>query len=260
MIANIIPSWLFIFVYFSVLFIIGTLKKDNSIVDTGWGLGFVLVALFTFIRTLPADSVDILLLVLVLVWGCRLASHIFTRNHKKGEDYRYVEFRKKWGKWAVPKAFFQVYMLQGFMMGCISICYVWAFNVKGKVFSIFVVLGALVWLLGFYFESTADRQLKAFIANPENRGKILSTGLWKYSRHPNYFGEATMWWGIFIIAFFTTGNIFLIISPITITVLVRFVSGVPLLEKSMQKNPGFAQYAKTTNTFIPFFPKKGDKS
>lgn len=255
----VISSWIFILVYFSVLFIIGMLQKDNSIVDMGWGFGFVLVALFTFFRTWPADGIDFLLLALVVIWGGRLASHIFTRNQKRGEDFRYASFRKSWGKWLVPRAFFQIYMLQAFMMGSISIGYIWALTVADKHFSIFVFLGILVWLFGFYFESTADRQLKMFLSNQNNRGKVLSTGLWKYSRHPNYFGEATMWWGIFIISFAVSGNIFLIISPITITILVRFISGVPLLEKTMLKNPEYRNYARKTNTFLPFSPKKGGK-
>lgn len=250
----------FILIYFMVFFLIGTSIKNNAIVDLGWGMGFVFSALFALLAGQyfgqSPDLVSLLLLIMVTFWGARLSYHIFKRNHGKPEDFRYANFRKEWGKWVVPRAFLQVYLLQAIMMMLIGSGVFYTIGVQGKLLNWGVFLGLFVWLIGYYFEVVGDRQLAVFKSKPENKGKVMTTGLWQYTRHPNYFGEATMWWGIFIIALSTTGSWLTLISPVVITYLLLFVSGVPLLEKKYQGNPEFEAYAKKTSKFIPWYPKR----
>lgn len=167
-----------------------------------------------------------------------------------------MAFRKAWGKWVVPRAFLQVYMLQGALMFLIALPFILLEGAAKPVNAVLYVIGLFVFATGFAFESIGDAQLKAFLKQPENRGKIMSTGLWRYTRHPNYFGEATLWWGIFLIALSGGVTPFALIGPVTITLLLLFVSGVPLLEKSMKDKPGYAEYAAKTSIFVPWFPKK----
>lgn len=247
---------LLIFMYFFIFFIVGTLIKNNSIVDMGWGIGFVLVAWFVFLRSETQPLPQILMTLFVSVWGLRLFYHILKRNLGKPEDFRYATWRKEWGKYIIPRAFLQVYMLQGVFMFLVSLSVILFPSVVTQVNLPVMIVGACIWILGFFFEAVGDYQLKVFLANPENRGTLMRTGLWQFTRHPNYFGEATMWWGIFLIALSGGTSLFAIISPITITCLLLFVSGIPLLEKSMKTKPGFEEYARKTSIFIPWFPKK----
>ncbi len=251
---------LIVFLYFFVFFLVATVIKNNSIVDMGWGAGFVVIALATlFIEGSFAER-NLIVTVLVTIWGGRLTYHIVRRNWGKPEDFRYAKWRKEWGRWLVPRAFFQVFMLQGAMMLAIGypIVLINAYPVSGL--TTFDVIGLLIWITGFFFESVGDKQLAEFLRNPANKGKVIQSGLWKYTRHPNYFGEATMWWGIFLLALSVPLGWTGIISPLTITVLLLFISGVPMLEKSMMENPEYREYARVTSKFIPWFPKKKNVS
>lgn len=245
-----------VFVFYIILFIAGQIKKNNSIIDIFWGFGFVLAAVYAVIANKAYNLSSIVVLILVSVWGLRLSSHIWKRNRGKAEDFRYVNFRKSWGnKWVKLKAFLHVYMLQYTMLLLISSAYI-NIILKNQVnFNYFLLIGLLIWCIGFYFEAMSDFQLKQFKLDANNKGKIMTKGLFKYSRHPNYFGEATMWWGIYVIGLGVSGWVY-IISPITITVLVRFVSGVPMLEKHYENNEAFQDYAKKTSIFIPCLPRK----
>jgi steroid 5-alpha reductase family enzyme len=129
-------------------------------------------------------------------------------------------------------------------------------TMKGGVLNVLDLLGIIIWIVGFYFESTGDAQLKKFIADPANKGKLMDKGLWHYSRHPNYFGEVTMWWGIFVIALSVPYGIVSIIGPIVITILITKISGIPLVEKSFAGKPGFDEYKRTTSIFFPLPSKK----
>ena len=247
-----ITAAIIILVYFTALFVIGTLRKNNSIVDIGWGIGFVLLAWTLLVLRLPLALVRTTITLLVTLWGVRLFYHILKRNHGKPEDFRYVAFRKAWGKWVVPRAFFQIYMLQGFLMFMIALPYILEGNASAPVNAVLYGAGLLV----FAFEAVGDAQLKSFLRDPANKGKIMTSGLWRYTRHPNYFGEATIWWGIFLLALSGGVTPFAVLGPITITMLLLFVSGVPLLERDMKNRPGYAEYAEKTSIFIPWFPKK----
>ncbi len=234
--------------YFLLFFIIATIIKNNSIVDIGWGLGYVIVVWILFFISKEYTITKIIVNILVSLWGLRLFYHILKRNIFKEEDFRYKKWRQDWGKWVVPRALFQIFLLQGFFMFAVGLAvnYVNIYNIE---FSWWMLTGIFVWLIGYFFEVVGDRQLRNHIK--QKNKNLLTTGLWKYTRHPNYFGESLMWWGLFLIVFIGDTQIYLILSPIVITILLRFVSGVPLLEKRMSKKPGWDEYASKTNAFFP---------
>jgi steroid 5-alpha reductase family enzyme len=248
-----------VFAYFFVFFIIGQIIKNNSIVDIGWGLGFVIVSVYSIFAEGTYDAATVVTTVLVSIWGLRLFYFILKRNLGKPEDFRYVNFRKKWGEsFPVLKAYLQVYFLQSVFMYIISLSIVVTNSApEKKNLLLFTAIGAFIWLIGFFFEAVGDYQLKRFKSGGKNRGKIMRTGLWKYTRHPNYFGEAVMWWGIFIITLSTGRWYIALASPVVLTYLLLFVSGVPMLEKKYAGNPEFIEYKKVTSKFVPWFPKKG---
>jgi len=248
---------LLVFVYMTLFFLVALLKKNNSIVDIGWGVGFVLIALYTlFTRGVGSDP-QFYITLFVAIWGLRLFYHIIRRNWGKAEDFRYANWRKQWGKWVHVRAFFQVFMLQGLFMLIIAAPIIITNSTRShRPLTEIGWIGIIVWLVGFFFEAVGDRQLQKFIADKKNKGKLMTQGLWKYTRHPNYFGEAVMWWGIWFISLSTPWSGFGIIGPITITLLIRFVSGVPMLEKKYAGRKDFEAYKKRTNAFVPWFPKK----
>lgn len=264
---TLVLSFILIQLYFFIIFIVAQIKKNNSIVDIFWGLGFVIVGTFGFIynaiRTNQFHLFAFVLVLLVYLWGLRLFLYIGIRNFKKPEDFRYQNFRKKWGKsFPTLKAYLQVFFLQGLFMMIVSFIIqitVSSFKPIDELAQwIVFVLGVLIFAIGYYFEAVGDSQLKNFLKKPENKGKLMTEGLWKYTRHPNYFGEATIWWGIFLVAVAATGLVGLvgIISPIVITYLIRFLSGVPMLEKKYMQRDDFKEYAKKTSIFFPKCPKE----
>lgn len=260
-----------VFVYFTTLFIIAQKIKNNSIVDIGWGFGFVLVALASLIYTYFAKlggGIDVFKLVsalLMILWGLRLGIYLFIRNAGKPEDFRYQNMRKKWGKKQVSKAFLNVFMLQGLFTLFIASPLYFASISDVRTFASFtklsnllpLIIGVLVYIIGFIFQAVGDAQLKKFIKTRKSREEVMDKGLWKYTRHPNYFGESLMWWGQFIVVMFNVNYLgfIAILSPLTITLLLRFVSGVPLLEKRYDHNPNYQEYKKCTSVFFPWFPK-----
>jgi len=250
-------SALLIFVYFLVFFIVAQVIRNNSIVDMGWGFGFVVVALATLLYTGAFAERNLLLTLLILIWGGRLTYHILRRNWGKPEDFRYAKWRQEWGRWLVPRAFLQVFMLQGLLLLIIGYPIILVNASSQPGLTPLDYLGLLVWLIGFYFEAVGDRQLADFKEDPANKGHVIKSGLWKYTRHPNYFGEATMWWGIFLVALSVPSGWTAVISPLTITLMLLYVSGVPMLERKYKDNEEFQAYAKVTNKFFPWFPKKG---
>ncbi len=249
-------SIIFIFAYFTVFYLIGFFAKNNGLVDIGWGLGFVLTAIFSLVYGGNYGFRTILVTALVTIWGLRLFYHILRRNLGKPEDFRYANFRKEWGRWHDLRAFFQLFMVQAIFMVMISSSFliINAFSRGG--FTAFDFIGLAVWMAGFLFESAGDAQLKAFKSDPANKGKIIRNGLWRYTRHPNYFGEALTWWGLFIIALSVPFGYIAAISPITITLLLLFVSGIPLLEEKYRDNRYYQEYAAVTSKFFPLPPKK----
>ncbi len=243
-----------LFIYFVLFFITAIVKKDNSIVDIGWGFGFVLAVLYTLVRG-PMTWVNILVTLMVTIWGVRLGLHILNRKIGKPEDFRYQKWREEWNNFYL-RSFFQIFMLQGFLLFLIVYPSVKVVSTEVDNLGLLGFVGIAVWLIGFAFEVISDWQLKKFLEQRSNKQEIMDSGLWKYSRHPNYFGESMVWWGIFLVALDTVGGIFIIVSPLLITFLVRFVSGVPLLEKRYEDHENYQKYAEKTNIFVPWFPKK----
>ncbi len=248
-------SALAIFCYMVVVFLWATAIKDNSIVDIGWGMGFVVVGGVGLALQGALSSYHLVLFGMIAIWAVRLSSYIFTRHSNTGEDYRYAQWRKEWGKYVVPRAFLQIFMLQGVFMYIIALPIIVAMASAVTLSSV-SYLGIAIWLIGFLFEAIGDYQKSKFKANPANNGKIMQSGLWRYTRHPNYFGEALLWWGIFVFVVPAGYWYISIISPIVLTFLLTKVSGVAMLEKKYTGNKEFEAYAQKTNSFIPWMPKK----
>jgi steroid 5-alpha reductase family enzyme len=244
--------------FFLIIWAVSLRLKNASIVDIFWGIGFVLLNAFYFVETGDFTTRKMIILVLVTLWGLRLSIHIFLRNRGKGEDFRYQNFRKHYGEkryWWV--SCFQVFLLQGVLVWLISVPLLAVhYYSAGNELEILDYLSIFIWLIGFTYEAGGDFQLAKFKSNPANKGKVLQTGFWKYTRHPNYFGDAAVWWsyGLFSIA---SGSYLPLLGPIIMTYLIVKVSGVSLLEKSLKNSkPQYAEYENRTSAFLPWFPKK----
>jgi len=242
----------------TVLWLVSLALKNSSIVDIFWGAGFVLFSWVAFFLTpegfLPRK---LILVTLVTLWGLRLSIYILLRNWKKPEDFRYQKWREQHGKNWWWYSYLQVFLLQGGLMWIIAAPLL-AAMVSPNAPSHLVVgdyAGVFLWLIGFFFESVGDWQLKRFKADPANKGKVLDRGVWKYTRHPNYFGDAAQWWGFYFLAA-SAGAWWTIFSPILMTTLLVRVSGVKLLEKTLETRPGYKEYVARTSAFIPWFQKK----
>jgi steroid 5-alpha reductase family enzyme len=241
-----------------LLWLVSLLLKNSSIVDVFWGTGFVIFAWVAFITT-PAGFIvrKLLLCGMVTIWGLRLSLHILTRNWGKGEDFRYQAWRNEAGSSWWWKSFFKVFILQAILLLIVAVPLL-AAQIKPLPAHLtwLDLLAIPVWLVGFSFETLGDWQLMRFKANPENLGKLLTTGAWRYSRHPNYFGDATQWWAYYLVAL-AAGGWWTIFSPIIMTALLLRVSGVRLLEKTLKlTKPGYQEYVETTSEFIPWFPRR----
>jgi steroid 5-alpha reductase family enzyme len=245
-----------IFCYMTGLFIIALVRKDNSIADIAWGFGFVIVAWLTLSIVGSFYPRQLLACGLILIWGSRLSIRIFLRNRGRGEDPRYRKWREEWGRFFTLRSYLQVFLLQGVIL-LVNISPVLIINTTSDGnLNILDACGLLVWITGFIFESVGDYQLDRFLADPKNRGTIMDRGLWYRTRHPNYFGEITMWWGIFIIALSVPYGWIGFVGPLTITLMIVFVSGIPMTERLMEKTPGFEEYKRRTSVLIPWFVKR----
>lgn len=246
---------LLLFSYMNLWFVISILRNRNDVADEAWGLGFVILAWSAMWLSGLNTTTSILVNCLVSVWGLRLAWHINKRHRGNPEDSRYQTWRREWSKWFYLRSYLQIFIFQGLLLYLVSLpVLIVNLNSTGGP-GLYAVLGALVWIFGFIFESISDKQLAEFIKNPANKGKIMQSGLWRYSRHPNYFGEVTQWWGIWLIALGVPNGWVGIIGPLTITILILKVSGIPLLEKKMEGRPEFENYKERTSKFIPLPPK-----
>ena len=244
----------------TTLWIISVFIKNVSIVDLFWGFGFVMVNLYYFIVTGESNTIKLVLLILVSIWGLRLSIYLAMRNIGKGEDFRYQEFRKNFGEhryWWF--SFFQTFLLQGVLMWIISLPLLGVnINSESGITPVLFYSGLIVWIIGFVFETGGDYQLSKFKKNKNNKGKVLSTGFWKYTRHPNYFGDSAVWWGYGLLSL-SVGGYWYIIGSIIMTLLIIKVSGVALLEKSLKtQKPEYKEYIKNTSAFFPWFPKKSN--
>ncbi|PIV90796.1 steroid 5-alpha reductase [Candidatus Gracilibacteria bacterium CG17_big_fil_post_rev_8_21_14_2_50_48_13] len=237
-------------------FVLSLIFHRSDVADVAWGLGFILVGIASWWLGGAAISLGLIPLACVFLWGIRLSSHIFMRLRQKGEDPRYAAWRAEWGKTFLLRSFLQIFVLQTFLLGVIALPLMHLGLTQTAPSLPWLGVGLGIWIIGFCFEVLGDAQLRQFLRNPENKGRILQSGLWQYTRHPNYFGEATMWWGIWIMTFGIPYWPLFIVSPLLITLLLRFVSGVPLLEQRYKENAAYQEYAARTSVFLPWFPKK----
>ena len=240
-----------IWLYMTIIFLLALIMKDISIIDVFWGLGFIIIAAYSMIRSGNFNLETYVLNLMVFLWGMRLSIHIFYRNKGKGEDFRYKAWRDTW-KFFVLRSYFQIFIFQGIFMLIVSSPVFFVNHYSDGSFQINDYIGIILFLTGFTFEALSDYQLFRFKKNPDNKGKIITTGLWSISRHPNYFGEALLWWGIGCFALSYYQGWIMLVSPLIITFLLRFVSGVPMLEKKYKNHPDWEEYKQKTAAFVPF--------
>jgi len=245
-----------------LLWLLSLYLKDSSIVDIFWGFGFVVTGwLYYALSPEGFQGRKLLIMLLVFIWGMRLTIHIYLRNRGEGEDYRYAQWREEAGSAWWWRSLFKVFLLQGLLMWIISAPILAAMASPTPArFTVLDILGVVIWGIGFYFEAVGDWQLAQFKADPANEGKVLRSGVWRYTRHPNYFGDAAQWWGYYAIAANTWLGAATVFSPILMTLLLIRVSGVALLEKNLtETKPKYQDYVETTNAFFPWFPKENQQ-
>ncbi len=242
-------------VWATAWFGVSVVLRRNDIADVAWGPGFIALALYLLLLG-EADSRDLLLTGLVGIWGVRLALHIGLRNRGKEEDFRYRNWREAWGRTVLVRSYLQVFLLQGMIAVVIAAPLFLSAAGRGPSLDGWAVVGMLAWGVGFAFEAIGDEQLRSFRADPAHRDRILTTGLRRYTRHPNYFGEALLWWGIFLIVVPVEHGPWAIISPLLLTFLLLRVSGVPMLEARYEGHPEWEAYRARTSPFIPWPPRR----
>ena len=235
--------------------------RNVTIVDSLWGLGFVLIAWLTYFMSDGYGDRKLLIAILVTLWGLRLSLYLSWRNWGKGEDPRYGSWRSKTGDrfWLV--SLFKVFILQALFLWVISVA-VQVGQVAATPDSLtwFDAIGFIIWATGFLFESIGDWQLARFKLDPTSKGRVMDRGLWAYTRHPNYFGEFLIWWGVYLITLSTPDSWWTILSPVIISVVLLKMTGIPLTEQELVKNrPGYSDYVKRTSAFVPWWPAKEEK-
>jgi len=239
-------------------FVVALRLGRHAVVDVAWGLGFVAIAVASYLAS--GDHGDatrrLLLLALPGLWGLRLGLHIARRSRGHGEDPRYEELLAKAPGNPQLFALRRIYLTQGVVMWFVSLPVQVAMFTQGEA-NLVTLLGLLLWVVGFTFETVGDLQLTRFRNDPSTKGQVLDTGLWRYTRHPNYFGDACVWWGLSLVAFSSWPGVLTILSPLLMTWLLAKGTGKPLLEKDMaSRRPGYADYVRRTSGFVPLPPKK----
>ncbi len=246
---------LMMFVFMIGSFFIGHIKQNNSMsADVAWGIGFIMIALYSLAQQPYIVARQILVTMLICFWGLRISIFLLWRGWGKGLDPRFAELQKNWGSLLPLYSFIFIFMGQGFITLMMSTSIICIINNQTSGLNIIDIIGASIWLSGFCFEIVSDLQLYFYLKNPVKKYPIMKEGLWRYSRHPNYFGEMLMWWGIWVISLSTPYALISIISPLTITLMLLYVSGIPAAEKQMAHIPEYEQYKKETPMLIPWFP------
>ncbi len=263
-----LTSLLVVLVTMTALWLLSLVLRNASIVDPFWGKGFILVTWLTLVST-PSAWSDVrswLLATLVTVWGLRLSLYLLWRNSGHGEDRRYRAMREHHGPRFWWVSLLTVFWLQGVILWIVSLpiqtavvagpTHAVLVQSSGMPLSVLDLIGASVWLMGFLFESIGDFQMSRFQADPTNTGKVMDRGLWRFTRHPNYFGDFCIWWGFFLIAD-GAGAAWTIFSPLLMSFLLLRVSGVTLLEKTITtRRPDYADYQSRTSSFFPWPPRQ----
>lgn len=242
-----------VLIFMTIFYLIAYLRKRIDTVDIAWGLGFIVIAIATMLHR-PSIRTQVIAL-LVTIWGTRLALHIALRARGKKVDPRYKEIAKKWKGNYWLRAYFSIFLTQGLLMLIVGAPILAASGPANYDLESMIYFGAAMWVSGFAIEAYADQQLAQYLKD-KKRPKVLKTGLWKYSRHPNYFGELLQWWGIGVIALSAEKGYFGLIGPLLISILIIFVSGIPPIERRRAKDAAYRKYQKTTSALIPLPPKK----
>lgn len=233
-------------------------QNKLTIVDTAWGLGFVVITVAAALTGASGDgepSLRGILLVMVGLWGVRLSWHLHTRNSKLPEDPRYVDLAARSTGSFARIALRKVFLPQGISMWLVATPVMVGVN-NEEINWLLAGPGIAIWALGLFFEATGDRQLAQFKGDPANKGKLMDQGLWRYTRHPNYFGDACVWWGIWLVAASSWLGVATVIGPIAMTFFLTRVTGAALNEKGMKKSkPGYEEYVRRTSGFIPRPPR-----
>jgi steroid 5-alpha reductase family enzyme len=256
--ATVVLSAVVVLVCVVGLWVIGVRINDVSIIDIFWGLGFAVIALVTLIVGTGPIGRRALLLVMAGTWGVRLGGYLFWRNHGKGEDRRYTAMRRHVGDGFNRYALVRVFLFQGLMMWIVSLPIQVGGNLtRDRVFTPVALIGVVVWVVGLSFEAIGDAQLARFKANATNAGAVMDRGLWRYTRHPNYFGDACVWWGIWLVVAGMWPGTLTVFGPALMTFLLVRVTGKALLERRLGRSrPGYAEYVARTGGFIPRPPRR----
>lgn len=249
-----LASFLAIVVVMAVTAAIGIRIGRHNVVDVSWGAGFVVIAAVSAILGTGDLWRRLLLLAVVAIWGLRLAWHMAVRSRGKGEDPRYEKLLEKGGGNRTLYAIRKIYVTQGISLWFVSLP-VQVASMSSGGFGVLVVLGVLLWFAGVAFEAVGDRQMAEFKSDPGSYGHIMDQGLWAWTRHPNYFGDACVWWGIFLIAASVWPGMLTILSPIAMTYFLVFATGARLLERHMAHRPGYREYQERTSYFLPRRPR-----
>ncbi|WP_436499394.1 DUF1295 domain-containing protein [Actinokineospora sp. HUAS TT18] len=236
-------------------FAISVRRGKYDTIDTVWGLGFAVVALVTFALSDGALAYRLALTALTVIWGVRLAVHLHLRNHGKPDDRRYAEIAAKAKGDPRAHMFRVVFLTQAAILWVVSLP-VQVGQYGDDAFGLLAYLGVAVWVIGFVFETVGDWQLERFKADPGSKGKVLDTGLWRFTRHPNYFGDACVWWGLYLIACHSWVGVATLPAPVLMTFLLAKGTGKPLTEKHLNSRPGYAEYVARTSGFVPLPPRR----
>ncbi len=242
-----------------LLWLVSLVKRDSSIVDPFWGAGFVVIAWMTFLWTdgEAAGWRAAMIVGLTTAWGVRLSVFLQWRNWGQPEDFRYAAMREKHGPRYPIVSLLTVFLLQGVLMWIVSWPVQFGQLGAGGSLKMLDIFGVLLWAVGLVFESVGDYQLTRFKSDPTNRGKVLETGLWRYTRHPNYFGDFCVWWGLYLVAT-GAGAWWTAVGPLLMSYLLLRFSGVAHLERTIvERRPEYRAYIERTNAFFPGRPREG---
>lgn len=246
-----------VLIYMTLVFVVAVWRKRNDLADVAWGPAFVLAAGASLALSPQWTGRSQVLFVLTLIWAIRLSLYIGSRNWKKSEDFRYKKWREEWGKSVLWRSYLQVFILQGLILLVVGLpLWLGIYQAQDSSWGVWDTVGLVLWLKGFFYEAVGDAQMASFRKNRTSPSQVMRQGLWKYTRHPNYFGEALLWWGIWVISVGGAGApVWTAVGPLLLTYLLLQVSGVVMLEKKYKGNADYLDYQRKTSAFIPWFPK-----
>jgi steroid 5-alpha reductase family enzyme len=239
-----------VFIFVNVFFIVAVIKRKFSVIDIGWGPGFILISLISYFHY-PLSMKNALLLLAVTIWGLRLGLYIYMRSRGEGEDPRYTKLRREWEPHSNLQAYFKVFILQGFMMCVVSLPIWMGMAQEDKTLSLINIFGFFLWFAGFALEVWSDAYLNKFKKQPENKGKLCTSGPWRICRYPNYLGEIALWYGIYLLSL-GSSNWWTVAGPMVINILIVKFSGIPPQEERNQRRPEYAAYAARVPRLLPF--------